>query len=41
MAHALCFDWVLPRAPADSAKKLAKFVGSAGRKGKPCLAACA
>ena len=49
MAHALYFDWVLPgtqlpRAPtADSARKVAKRVGSAGRKGVPRapLAACA
>ena len=36
MAHARCFVWVWPDAPiAASAKKLAKWVGSAGRNVDP------
>ena len=40
MAHVRCFVWVLPDEPAAaSAKKLAKWDGSAGRNGVSILAA--
>ncbi len=42
IAHRRCLDCVYPRAPdAASAKKLAKWVGSAGRNGVPSAAAYA
>ena len=42
MAHVLCFVWVWPDVPvAASTKKLAKWEGSAGRKGVPTRSAYA